>query len=91
LRRCHLGEDLGGELGPVQPRGWPSATAPPLTLTFCGIEPRLLDHGQGLAGEGLVQLDEVDVGQREARQLQRLGDRLHRADAHDLGGTPATA
>jgi hypothetical protein len=50
-----------------------------------GIEAGGLDDGEGLAGEGLVQLDEVEVGRLQARPHERLGDRLHRADAHDLG------
>ena len=69
---------------PCSRAGWPSAIAPPFTFTFSGSRPSGLDHGQGLGGEGLVQLDEVDVGEREAGLLQRLRDRLDGADAHDL-------
>src|SRR5213593_300066 len=44
-----------------------------------------VDHRQRLCREGLVQLDPVDLVLRQTRVLQRGGDRLDRADAHDLG------
>ena len=59
--------------------------APPLRLTRSGSRPRRREHRQGLRGEGLVQLDDVDVVEREAGPRERLRHRLHRADAHDLG------
>ena len=42
-----------------------------------------LGHGHGLGGEGLVQLDDVDVVDRLAGQLERLRDRPRRRVAHD--------
>ena len=75
-------QQLAVSLAPVQPSGWPSAIAPPLTFTFAGSSPSCLDHRQRLRREGLVQLDEVDLVERQAGQLERLGDRVHRADAH---------
>ena len=49
------------------------------------IHPELLDHGQRLGREGLVELDEFEIGEREAGAGEGLGDRLDRADAHDVG------
>ena len=46
--------------------GWPSAMAPPFTLTLRRVELQLAQHGQALGGEGLVQLEEVDAGRRPA-------------------------
>src|SRR3954447_8997849 len=47
-----------------------------------GIEAELADHDQALRGEGLVQLDEVDVGDGDARAREQLLDRRDRADPH---------
>ena len=66
------------------------AIAPPLTLSFsCGI-PELAHARQHLRGERLVDLDQVDVVDRQPGALERLpagGDRAH---AHvgrvDAGG-----
>ena len=46
---------------PVQPSGWPSAIAPPLTLSRAGSIGSSCKHGQHLRGERFVQLDEIDV------------------------------
>ena len=43
------------------PSGWPSAMAPPLTFVLLAIEAELLLDGQILAGERLVDLDQIDV------------------------------
>ena len=69
---------------PVQPRGWPSAMAPPLTLTIVGIESRGADHGEGLGGEGFVEFDDADVVELQSGERERFRDRDHRTDAHDL-------
>ena len=49
------------------------------------IEPKLLDAGQRLGGEGLVELDNIDLVERQAGPGQRLADRRHRAEAHQFG------
>jgi hypothetical protein len=49
---------------PVAPIGWPSEMPEPLTFSLSRVVPApALQHGQHLAGEGLVQLDQVDVVQ----------------------------
>jgi hypothetical protein len=40
-----------------------------------GVEPELVDAVDRLAGEGLVDLDEVDLVERQAGLLQELGNR----------------
>ena len=46
---------------PVAPSGWPSAMAPPFTLTLIAIQfQRFLDR-QILCGERLVYFDEIDL------------------------------
>ncbi|MCY1227892.1 hypothetical protein D9M72_401830 [compost metagenome] len=44
-----------------------------------------LEHGQHLAGEGFVQLDQVHLVQRQVQARQQLLHRGHRADAHVRG------
>ena len=46
---------------PEQPTGWPMEMAPPLTLTLLMSKLQLTRDGDGLRGEGLVGLNEVDV------------------------------
>ena len=60
---------------PDMPTGWPSAMAPPLTLTLSSSIPRSSDRGQADGGEGLVDLEEVDGADVDARLLRRLEDR----------------
>ena len=62
--------------------GWPSAIAPPLTLTFSLSHSSNLTNGQRLHGKGLVGFDEIHLVQRPAGALQRLAAGAHRADAH---------
>jgi hypothetical protein len=50
---------------PLSPSGWPSAMAPPLTLTLSRSSPSSFSHRQVLRREGLVDLDQVDVAERE--------------------------
>lgn len=47
------------------------------------IEPEEPEHGQHLRGERLVQLDDVQIGEREARPRERLLRRRDRTDPHD--------
>ena len=56
--------------------------APPLTLTRSGSRPSVADDGQGLRGKSLVEFDEIDLVQREAGPLQRLGNGGDGTDAH---------
>ncbi len=48
-------------------------------------EPELADHDQALRCKRLVQLDEVEIRNRDTGALEELADRGDRADAHDLG------
>ena len=46
---------------PVAPIGWPSAQAPPLTLTRAVVELEIAHRGHGDHREGLVDLVQVDI------------------------------
>ena len=58
---------------------------PAVRVRLLGGEAELLLPGQHHRGEGLVDLDEVDVVDGHAGPGQRLAGRLDRAEAHDLG------
>ncbi len=52
---------------PVMPNGWPRAMAPPLTVELVEVDAELARTiGMHLGGEGLVELDEVDVADGHA-------------------------
>ena len=67
---------------PVQPIGWPSAIAPPLTFSFSERNRLVAQHREHLRRERLVQLDEIEVVQRQTGALEQLPHRRHRPDAH---------
>src|SRR5688500_13367086 len=48
------------------------------------VETGLPDHRQSLYGERFVEFDDVDVGELQPCQCERLGNRHSRTDAHDL-------
>ncbi len=54
------------------PIGWPSAIAPPLTLTIVGADAQLAGGLDADRGERLVDLDEVEVGDGQAGLRQRV-------------------
>ena len=70
---------------PVAPSGWPMAMAPPLTLSLSSSSPSSSSAGQDLRAEGLVDLDAVDLVERQAGGFEHGADGGRRADAHDLG------
>ncbi len=68
---------------PLAPMGWPRATAPPLTLILSGFELQFARDGDGLHGEGFVQLDQVDVFIAiPTRFLEQFFDGLHGRHHH---------
>ena len=69
---------------PVAPTGWPSEMPEPLGFrrSSVGVEIPGAEDGERLGGEGLVELDDVHVGQRQAEAAEGLLRGRHRADAH---------
>ena len=53
-----------------------------------GVQAPLVEHGQRLGGERLVELDEVHLIQGEPEPVEHLGGGRHRPDAHRLRGDP---
>ena len=81
-RSCMVWMSVVAMRAPEAPSGWPMAIAPPRTLTFGFVEFEHADAGEGLGGEGFVELDEVDVGELEAGALERFLRGRHGAGAH---------
>ena len=75
---------------PDMPTGWPSAIAPPLTLTLSSSRPSSRADGDADRGERLVELDQVEVGGRDALLLAGLRGRVWRAAAGGVESGPAT-
>ena len=91
-RFCISYSSVTSTRAPDAPIGWPSAIAPPLTLTLSGVPAEILVDRAGLRGEGLVGLDQVEVVDRPAGLLQRHARGRDRPGAHDRridpGGAP---
>ena len=69
-------------LAPVAPRGWPRAIAPPLGLTRGEVRAGLPLPGEDDRGERLVDLDQVDLVEREPGPAQRVRGRRDRRGEH---------
>src|SRR5688572_10602616 len=80
IAAAKLGEDLGRELGAGAAERVPESDRAAVHVHPLRIEAQRLDDGEGLGGEGLVQLDEVDLGEGETGLLQGPGDGLDGAD-----------
>ena len=50
-----------------------------------GIDAEFTHRGDDLGGERLVELDEVEIADRQAKPCHQLPAGRHRADAHDIG------
>ena len=59
---------------PLAPIGWPSAIAPPLTLTFDPVEAERTAVGERLGGERLVDLDQVERLDRQLDPVEQAAD-----------------
>ena len=86
---CRSARARGGAVvssrAPVEPSGWPSAIAPPFTLTRSVSAPSSLLPGADDRRERLVHLEEVDVVDRHPVALEDLPRRGDRARQHQHG------
>ena len=73
---------------PVQPTGWPMEMPLPFKLHLSQLDRKLPHAGDRLAGEGLVEFDEVDVLHREAELTEEFPGCRDRAESH-VGGIHA--
>ncbi len=84
-RRSSSSVAVAASRAPLMPSGWPSAIAPPFGLTCARVvrEPEATQHRERLRGESLVELDHVEVADREAEPRHQLLGRGRRPHAHD--------
>jgi hypothetical protein len=73
-----------GEDGAGGADGVPQRDRAAVGIRALGVEAGVADAGDGLSGEGLVELDGVDVGRAEADLLEQRLQREDRGVAHDL-------
>ena len=79
----HLGEQLDGDRGAGRGDGMAERDRAAVGVDLRLVEAELVDHGERLRGERLVQLDHADLVERAAGLLQHRARRGHGADAHD--------
>ena len=90
-RSMHGVDQRRGDAGAAGAERMADGDRPAADVDLLFVELEHADAGQGLGGEGFVELDQVDVGQREAGALEGLLRGRHGAGAHHDGSTPATA
>ena len=70
---------------PEAPIGWPSAQAPPLTLTLSCGQAELAHRRHRHHREGLVDLEQVDVARAPAGLVEQPADRADRRGGESFG------
>ena len=69
---------------PVQPSGWPSAMAPPLTLTIAGSSPAARITASACAAKASLSSITPMSSSFRPGEREGFGNRHHRTDAHDF-------
>src|SRR5258708_6045782 len=83
-----LVEELDGELGAGAAEGVAEGNRAAVDVDLLLVEAKLADDRERLRGEGLVQLDQVDIRKREPSELERPRHRGDRTNSHDLRSHP---
>src|SRR5439155_1529410 len=85
LLPAQLEQDRPGHARPRHAVGMTDRDRAAVRVELGRVEVEPVAAVDDLRGEGLVQLDDVDVVEPEARELQELRDREDRPDAHLVG------
>src|SRR3954469_3048674 len=85
LAAFQLTNDGGRQLGSGASQRMSECDCAAVRIDLAQVETKLLDYRQRLRGERLIQLENVDLLQPEARELQCFWYRVHRAKTHLLG------
>ena len=90
--RCSSCTALVVRMAPVPPSGWPRRDGAAVGVDALEVDVELALPGQHDRGEGLVDLDDVDVGHGHAVAVEqalggvdRAGEHEHRVDADEAG------
>ena len=73
---------MSSSLVPVIPSGWPESDRTAVDVDLVAIEPELLFDGEVLRRERLIDLDEVEIGQRKPSLAQDFLRRRRRSHPH---------
>jgi len=84
-----LGQQGCGELGAGAAQWMTERDGAAIDVDALGIDAERLDDGERLRGEGLVELDHVDLVEREARDFEGLGNSVHGPMPISSGSHPA--
>ena len=82
LAASHFLEQRCGEFGAGAAEGMAERDGAAVDVDARRIEAERADDGEGLRGKGLVELDEADVVEGEAGELEGFGDGGDGTDAH---------
>src|SRR5450631_1765452 len=82
LAPAALLQDVAGEPCAGHPEGMADGDRAAIDVVLLGIDAELVARIQALAGEGFVELPEVDIADLEAVALQQFWHREHRPDTH---------
>ena len=78
----HFLQDGGGQFGAGATQRMPKGDGAAVDVDLRRVEPELLHHGKRLRRERLVQLDQVDLVERQAGEFQRFRNGINRSDPH---------
>src|SRR6266481_5013586 len=82
LAPASLLQDVAGEPGAGHAEGMTDRDRAAIDVVLLGIDAELVARIEALAGEGLIELPEIDIVDLEAVALQQLRHGVDRADAH---------
>src|SRR5690606_29500992 len=85
---AELVQQRGGELRARAPERVPEGDGAAVDVELVCRDAELALAVHGLSREGLVDLEQVDVVDLQARLREQLADGGHRPDAHDVGVDP---
>ena len=83
--RPHFADERRGEAGTTATKRVSEGDGSAVDVDLGGVEPEFGDAGEGLGGERLVQLDEVEVVDRPAGPVEGLAGGRDRTEAHACG------
>src|SRR5205823_13758144 len=81
----HLVDQRRGQAGAAATKRVTNRNRAAVDVQFCVVDAQLALAGEGLRGERLVQLEQVDAVERQFRAQKRLAHRGHGSEPHERG------
>src|SRR5207245_7406789 len=82
LAALEFAQNCGGQLRAGAAERMAESNGAAIRIDAGWVETGEANYGKRLRGEGLVQLDDIDLLELQGGQAQRLGNREHRTDSH---------